>query len=106
MLMHEQGFGKTFGLSSFSVDLIKGAENFLPQVGKDSTSKMISGFKEQPERTLPDRTEGMGEPTAMRAVKSEEPCLILSSGPHLAPDLFAGELTNDWRHFLVLKGQG
>lgn len=61
MLMHEQGFGKTFRLSSFSVDLIKGAQNFLPQVGKDSTSKMISGFKEQPKK---DRTERMGEPTA------------------------------------------
>lgn len=69
--MHEQGFGKTFGLSSFSMDLIKGGQNFLPQVGKDSTSKMISGFKEQPERTLPDRTEGMGGPTARRAVKSD-----------------------------------
>lgn len=106
MLMHEQGFGKTFGLSSFSMDLIKGAQNFLPQVGKDSTSKMISGFKEQPERTLPDRTEGMVGPTARKAVKSEEPCLILSGGPHLALGLFVGELTNDWRHFFILKGQG
>ena len=71
------------------MDLIKCIHNSIPLTGKDSSSKMASGLEEQNlNHSQKDRTGGDGETHRNeRPVRYEEPCLIFSDGPNLAPDM-------------------